>query len=335
MLEHLAKDRKKHGDECNQHQEQNERDAAGRNDRLDTCGTVVVAVHADRGNGSKDSRQNPRNNVGDQARQKLGKNRSTEQLGLVVLKGTPDLIERKRALNAAGHGKVHHGDVGEHLKENAQDRRRNQSKDEQAQRAKQRGLECIGAVVGIRACSTKYHALDQREHDAQHGNSRDDLEYHRDDARKDAQTKRSGAHQRAVHAVLDLEGQVTTPLNTKARSAHARNVSRQKTDRCSDTANDGDKQHEYRNDADQRGQKGNLAHTLQYTRHFCHILKRLGYAPLGRIRHGRLRGKRLRLSLRSGASGDIGSTARAAELIVVAHGGATLRTEHRNHPFVS
>ena len=44
---------------------------------------------------------------------------------------------------------------------------------------------------------------------------------------------------------------------------------------------------------------------------------------------------RLRLSLRGGAGRRIRSTARAAELIVVAHGGATLRTEHRNHPFVS
>ena len=75
------------------------------------------------------------------ARQKLGKERSAEQLGLVVLKGCPDLIERKRALDATGHRKVHHGNVGEHLKEDAQDRRGNHGQDKQAKRTEQRSLE--------------------------------------------------------------------------------------------------------------------------------------------------------------------------------------------------
>ena len=125
MLEHLAKDRKKYGDESDQHQEQRERDATAGNNCLNTRRTIVVAIHTDRGNGAKDDRQDPCDNVGDQARQKLGKERSTEQLGLVVLKRRPDLIERKRALDTPGHRKVHHGDVGEHLKEDTQNRRGN------------------------------------------------------------------------------------------------------------------------------------------------------------------------------------------------------------------
>ena len=147
MLEHVAKDREEYRDKRRQHQEQYERDATAGNKRLNSRRTVVVAIHTDRGNGAKDERQDPGDNVGDQARQKLGKERSAEQLGLIVLKGRPDLIERKRALDAAGHRKVHHGDVGEHGKEDAQDRRGNHSQNKQAQRTDQRGLERIRAVI--------------------------------------------------------------------------------------------------------------------------------------------------------------------------------------------
>ena len=132
MLEHLAKDREEYGDECDQHQEQHEHDAAAGNNCLDTPGAVVVAVCPNPGNGTKDGRQDPCDDVGDQARQKLGKERSTEQLGLIVLKGRSNLIERKRTLDATGHRKVHYGDVGEHLKENRQDHRDNQGQDKQA-----------------------------------------------------------------------------------------------------------------------------------------------------------------------------------------------------------
>ena len=132
MLEHLAKDREEYGDECDQHQEQHKHDAAAGNNCLDTPGAVVVAVCPKPGNGTKDGRQDPCDDVGDQARQKLGKERSTEQLGLIVLKGRPNLIERKRTLDATGHRKVHYGDVGEHLKENRQDHRDNQGQDKQA-----------------------------------------------------------------------------------------------------------------------------------------------------------------------------------------------------------
>ena len=177
MLEHLAKNRKKYGDESDQHQEQHERDATAGNNCLNTRRTIVVAIHTDRGNGAKDDRQDPYDNVGNQARQKLGKERSTEQLGLVVLKRRPDLIERKRALDATGHRKVHHGDVGEHLKEDTQNRRGNQSQDKQAERTEQRCLECIGAIVGVRACGTKRHALHQRKHYTDNGNGSDNLEH--------------------------------------------------------------------------------------------------------------------------------------------------------------
>jgi len=136
MLEHVAKDREEYRDKSRQHQEQYERNATAGNKRLNSRRTVVVAIHTDRGNGAKDERQDPCDNVGDQTRQKLGKERCAEQLGLIVLKGRPDLIERKRALDATGHRKVHHGDVGEHSKEDTQDRRGNHSQNKQAQRAK-------------------------------------------------------------------------------------------------------------------------------------------------------------------------------------------------------
>ena len=177
MLEHAAKDRKKYGDECDQHQKRHERDDAAGNDCLNNRGAVVVAIHTNRGNGAKDGRQDPCDDVGDQARQKLGNKRSAEQLSLIVPKGRPDLIERKRALNATGHRKVHHGDVGEHLKEDAQDRRSDQSQDKQAQRAKQRGLERIGAVVRVRTCGAERNAFNYREHYTNNGNGSNDLEH--------------------------------------------------------------------------------------------------------------------------------------------------------------
>ena len=62
VLEHLAKDRKKYGDESNQHQEQHERDATAGNNCLNTRRTIVVAIHTDRGNGAKDDRQDPCDN---------------------------------------------------------------------------------------------------------------------------------------------------------------------------------------------------------------------------------------------------------------------------------
>ena len=338
MLEHLAKDRKKYGDESNQHQEQHERDATAGNNCLNTRRTIVVAIHTDRGNGAKDDRQDPCDNNGDQARQKLGKERSAEQLGLVVLKGRPDLIERKRALDATGHRKVHHGDVGEHLKEDTQNRRGNQRQDKQAERTEQRSLERIGAIVGVRACGIKRHALHQRKHYTDNGNGSDNLEHDRNNARKDSETKRRGTHQRTIHAVIDLKRQIATPLDAKAGTAHARNASCQKADGSRNAANNGNKQHEHRHNANQRRQKRDLAYTLKHARGLGHILERLNHTALWRIRHGRLRNKLLglRLSLGSGASGTgIRSTTHAAELVVIAHRGATLRAEHRNHPFVS
>ena len=335
MLEHLAKDRKKYGDKSDQHQEQHECDATAGNKRLNNRRTIVVTIHTDRGNGAKDNRQDPCDNVGNQARQKLGKERSTEQLGLVVLKGRPDLIERKRALDATGHRKMHHGNVGEHLKEDPQDRRDNHSQNEQAKRAKQRSLERIRAVIRIRARSANYHALHQRKRYTDHGNGSDNLEHDRNNARKDSEAKRRGTHQRTLHAVIDLKRQIATPLDAKARTAHARHVGSQKADGSCNTANNGNKQHEYRHDTDKRRQKSNLAHALQHARSLGHILKRLSHTALGRV-HGRLRDKLLRLTLRGGScSTSIRSTARTAELVVIAHRSATLRTEHRNHPFVS
>ena len=335
MLEHLAKDRKKYGDECNQHQEQYERDTTGGNNRLDTRGAIVIAVRANSGDGTKDDRQDPCDNVGNQARQKLGEERSAEQLGLVVLKRRPDLVERKRALHTTSHRKVHHGNVGEHLKEDPQDRRGNHSQDKQAKRAKQRSLERIRAVIRIRACGANYHALHQRKHYADNGNGSDNLEHDRDNARKDSEAKRRGTHEWTIHTVINLERQIATPLDAKAGTAHARNASCQKADGSRNAANNGNKQHEHRHNANQRRQKRDLAYTLKHTRSLGHILERLSHTALWRIRHGRLRNKLLglRLSLGSGASGTgIRSTAHAAELVVIAHGGATLRAEHRIIP---
>ena len=335
MLEHLAKDREEYRDKRRQHQEQYERDATAGNKRLNSRRTVVVAIHTDRGNGAEDERQDPCDNVGDQTRQKLGKERSAEQLGLVVLKRRPDLVERKRALDTTGHRKVHHGNVGEHLKEDPQDRRGNHSQDKQAKRAKQRCLECIGAVIRIRARGANYHALHQRKHYTDNGNGSDNLEHDRDNARKDSEAKRRGTHEWTVHAVIDLERKITAPLDTKAGTAHARNASCQKADGSRNAANNGNKQHEHRHNANQRRQKRDLAYTLKHTRSLGHILERLSHTALWRIRHGRLRNKLLglRLSLGSGSSGTgIRSTTRAAELVVIAHGGATLRAEHRIIP---
>ena len=336
MLEHLAKDREEYRDKRRQHQEQYERDATAGNKRLNSRRTVVVAIHTDRGNGAKDERQDPGDNVGDQARQKLGKERSAEQLGLIVLKGRPDLIERKRALDTTGHRKVHHGNVGEHLKEDPQDRRGNHSQDKQAKRAEQRCLECIRAVIRIRARGANYHALHQRKHYTDNGNGSNNLEHDRDNARKDSEAKRRGTHEWTIHTVINLERQIATPLNTKAGTTHARNASCQKADGSRDTADNGNEQHEHRHNTNQRRQKGDLAHALQHARRLGHVLKRLSHTALGRIRHGRLRNKLLGLTLRGRDCGTgIRSTARATELVVVAHGGTTLRTEHRNHPFVS
>ena len=143
MLEDLAKDRKENIEKRRQHQEQHERNATADNNRFNTRRAIEVAIHTGRGNGAKDERQDPCHNVGDQTRQKLGNNRSAEQLSLIVLKGRPDLIERKRALNTTGHRKVHHGNVGEHLKEDPQDHPSNHSQNNQAQRTEQRDPKSI------------------------------------------------------------------------------------------------------------------------------------------------------------------------------------------------
>lgn len=153
-----------------------------------------------------------------------------------------------------------------------------------------------------------------------------------------------------LHAVIVLERQVATPLDSKASAAHACHVSEQKANGRRDATDNGDKQHQHRHDADQRRQKGNLTYANQGAGNLNHVVEGLRHAALGHVhsrlgRNERLRlrlGKRLtlrlRLSLRSGAGGlDLGirGAAHAAELVVIAHGGATLRTEHRNHPFVS
>ena len=235
---------------------------------------------------------------------------------------------------------MHHGDIGEHLKEDSQDRRGNHSQDKQAKRAKQRSLERRRAVIRIRARRANYHALHQRKHYTNNGNGSDNLEHDRNNARKDPEAKRCGTHQRTIHAVIDLKRQVATPLDAKARTAHTRHAGGQKADGSCNTADNGNEQHEHRHDTDKRRQKSNLAHALQHARSLGHVLERLSHTALWRIRHGRLRNKLLgpRLSLGSGAGGldhGIRGTAHAAELVVIAHGGATLRTEHRNHPFVS
>ena len=233
---------------------------------------------------------------------------------------------------------MHHGNVGEHLKEDPQDRRGNHSQDKQAKRAEQRCLECIRAVIRIRARGANYHALHQRKHYTDNGNGSNNLEHDRDNARKDSEAKRRGTHEWTIHTVINLERKITAPLDTKAGTTHARNASCQKADGSRNAANNGNKQHEHRHNANQRRQKRDLAYTLKHTRSLGHILERLSHTALWRIRHGRLRNKLLglRLSLGSGSSGTgIRSAAHAAELVVIAHGGATLRTEHRNHPFVS
>ena len=93
ILEHCAKHVEEHRDKGNDHQEQDERDAAALDDCLETRGTVVVAIHTKRGNGTKDGGEDPCDDVRDDARQKLGKNRGAEQLAQVSLIGLPDLLE--------------------------------------------------------------------------------------------------------------------------------------------------------------------------------------------------------------------------------------------------
>ena len=92
ILEHLAKHSQEHRDKGNNHQEQNERDAAARDDCLETRRTRIVAVvaiaaNAQRGNKAKDGGEDPRDDVRHDARQKLGENRGAEQLAQVGLIG--------------------------------------------------------------------------------------------------------------------------------------------------------------------------------------------------------------------------------------------------------
>ena len=134
ILEHRAKHIQEHGNKGDDHQEQDERNAATLNDCLKTRGAIVIAIHTKRSNGAKDGGENPGDDIGNNARQKLGKNRGTEQLAQVGLIRLPDLLERKRAFHAAGNCKVHHSGITKHLKENAQHKRDEQGKDKQSHR---------------------------------------------------------------------------------------------------------------------------------------------------------------------------------------------------------
>ena len=348
ILEHLAKHSQEHRDKGNDHQEQNERDAAALDDCLKTRGAIVIAIHTKRSNGAEDGGEDPRDDVRHDARQKLGENRCAEQLAQVGLIGLPNLLKRERALHAPDDGKVHHGSITKHLKEDAQYHRHDHGKDEQAHRAEECGLETARTGVIVRADGTDHDALDSREDHANHRNNGHELEHTGNDGRENAQSKRGRAQQRTLHAVIILERQVTTPLDGKARAAHACHVREQKANGRCDTADNGDKQHQHRDNTDQRRQKGDLAYANQGAGNLKHVVEGLSHTTLGRVhsrlgRNERLRlGKRLtlrlRLSLRSGTGGlnlGIRGTAHAAELVVIAHGGATLRTEHRNHPFVS
>ena len=363
ILEHLAKHIQEHGDKGDDHQKQDERNAAALNDCLETRRTriiTVIAVAADAqcSDKAKDGGEDPRDDIGDDARQKLGKNRSAEQLAQVGLIRLPDLLERKRALHAADDRKVHHSGIAKHLKEDAQHKRDDQGKDEQAHRADERTLESARTEVIIRTDGTDHNALDCRKHHADHRDNGDELEHGGDNRRKDTQAKRGRAQQRALHTVIVLERQVAAPLDAKAGAAHAGDVGKQKANGRCNTADNGDKQHQYRDDTDQRRQKGDLAHANQGAGNLEHVVESLRHAALGHVHNRLRRNERLRLGLglnerlglrlgllglglslrgRGGSLRGLGirGTANAAELVVVAHGGATLRTEHRNHPFVS
>ena len=362
ILEHLAKHIQEHGDKGDDHQEQDERNATALNDCLETRRTrivtvIAVAADAQRSDKAKDGGEDPRNDIGYDARQKLGKNRGAEQLAQVGLIGFPNLLERKRALHAADDRKVHHGGIAKHLKEDAQHKRDDQGKDEQAHRPDERTLESARTEVIIRTDGTDHNALDCRKHHADHRDNGDELEHVRNDGRENAQAKRGRTQQRTLHTVIVLERQIAAPLDAKAGAAHAGDIGKQKANGRCNTADNGDKQHQYRDDTDQRRQKGDLAHANQGAGNLKHVVESLRHTALGHIhsrlgRNERLRlglglNERLRLGLRLGLglslrgrggslrSLGIRGTANAAELVVVAHGGATLRTEHRNHPFVS
>lgn len=83
ILEHLAKHSQEHRDKSNDHQEQDERNAAALDDclyarRARIVAIIAVAANSQRGDKAKEGSEDPRDNVRHDARQKLGKNRGAE-----------------------------------------------------------------------------------------------------------------------------------------------------------------------------------------------------------------------------------------------------------------
>ena len=85
ILEHLAKHSQEHRDKGNDHQEQDERNAAALDDCLKTRGAIVTAIHTKRSNGAKDGGEDPRDDVRHDARQNSGRIEAQNSLPRLAL----------------------------------------------------------------------------------------------------------------------------------------------------------------------------------------------------------------------------------------------------------
>ena len=190
ILEHLAKHNEKHRDKGSDHQEQDEHDAAAPKNRLEArrrvIAVIAIAAETKGCKGAKDDGEDPHDDIRNNARQNLGKNRGAEQLAQIGLVGLPNLLERKRALHAAGDRKVQHSGIAKHPKEDAQHKRDEQGKDEPPHRGDEGALKAARTIEIIRTDSTDHGALNHREHSANHRDSGDEPEHARNDRREDA-----------------------------------------------------------------------------------------------------------------------------------------------------
>ena len=178
-----------------------------------------------------------------------GRNEAQNSLVLLCLKAAQTL-SRENALDATGHRKVHHGDIREHLKEDTQNRRRDHSQDQRTGTALP---QVQGAIVEYATCGIAPRSRPARHH-AKDG-----------DGENSSTTEMTPEKTPRPNDVERISGR-SIPSSTLSERSRPHSMPKpephtlamqaaKKADGCRNAANNGNKQHEHRHNADKRRQK--------------------------------------------------------------------------------
>ena len=276
-LEHVGEHAREEDDEHHEHEIDDEDHAADRENAREgivAVGIVVtvrvaVAVAIARKGTARDQGEDERDEQnrddGDKEHEDLGEHGCAEELAELLFAGLPDLVERERALGAAGHGQVHDGGARDHAEEDAE------AKGRQREHAAQQVVQGIDGRCGVAVVRVAHirlkepvetavgelvedrgrHPGDQREHERQGGPEHTERERRR-------------AQKRLVNVKARATGKIATPLDGITRSAEGDTDRSEQADRAENPADNGDDHGKDRDHRDKRRQKGDLADAREH-----------------------------------------------------------------------